>query len=80
MEEKKLGLFSRIKQGLTKTRDNIMGGVNEVFANFRSVDEELFEELEEALILADMGVETSVKILEEVRNRVKLENVKDAKM
>ena len=77
-EEKKGGLFSRIKQGLSKTRDSIMGGVNEVFANFRTVDEELFEELEEALIMADMGVETSVAILENLRNRVKLENVKDA--
>jgi len=77
-QEKKGGLFSRIKQGLTKTRDSIMGGVNEVFANFRTVDEALFEELEEALIMADMGVETSVSILDNLRNRVKLENVKDA--
>ena len=77
-QEKKLGLFSRIKDGLAKTRDNIMGGVNEVFANFRAVDEDLFEELEEALIMADMGVETSVAILDGVRQRVKLENVKDS--
>jgi len=75
----KLGLFAKIKQGLSKTRDNIMDGVNEVFANFRTVDEELFEELEEALIMADMGVETSVGILENLRQRVKLENIKDAK-
>ena len=76
-QEKKRGLFSRIKEGLTKTRDNIMGGVEQVFAAFRTVDEELFEELEEALIMADMGVETSVAILNEVRQRVKLEGVKD---
>ena len=76
--EKKAGLFSRIKQGLAKTRDSIMGGVEQVFASFRSVDEELFEELEEALIMADMGVETSMAILDKLRERVKAENVKEA--
>ncbi|MCL2285999.1 MAG: signal recognition particle-docking protein FtsY [Firmicutes bacterium] len=77
-DEKKAGLFSRIKEGLAKTRDNIMGGVEQVFATFRSVDEELFEELEEALIMADMGVETSVAILEKVRQRAISENTKDS--
>jgi len=76
-QEKNQGLFSRIKQGLTKTRDNIMGGVEQVFASFRTVDEELFEELEEALIMADMGVETSIAILDKVRQRVKSENIKE---
>ncbi|MCL2218015.1 MAG: signal recognition particle receptor subunit alpha, partial [Defluviitaleaceae bacterium] len=76
-EEKKAGLFSRIKQGLAKTRDSIMGGVEQVFSAFRTVDEELFEELEEALIMADMGVETTMSILENLRARVKLANVKD---
>jgi len=77
-QEKKKGLFSRIKQGLTKTRDSIMSGVEQVFASFRSVDEELFEELEEALIMADMGVETSMAILEKLRQRVISENIKDS--
>ena len=71
------GLFSKIKQGLAKTRDNILGGVEQVFASFRTVDEELFEELEEALIMADMGVETSVAILDTLRQRVKAEGVKE---
>ena len=71
------GLFSKIKQGLTKTRDNILSSVEQVFASFRVVDEELFEELEEALIMADMGVETSVAILDALRLRVKAENVKE---
>ena len=75
--EKKSGLFSRIKEGLTKTRDNILGGVEQVFMAFRTVDEELFEELEEALIMADMGVETTMNILEKLRARAKAENVKD---
>jgi len=76
--EKKLGLFSKIKQGLSKTRESIMGGVGQVFAAFRTVDEELFEELEEALIMADMGVETTMNILEKLRARVKSENVKES--
>ena len=77
MDEKKAGLFSRIKQGLAKTRDSILGGVEQVFMAFRTVDEELFEELEEALIMADMGVETTMAILEKLRIRVKSENIKD---
>ncbi|MCL1862865.1 MAG: signal recognition particle-docking protein FtsY [Defluviitaleaceae bacterium] len=72
-----MDLFSKIKNGLSKTRENIMGGVNQVFAAFRAVDEELFEELEEALIMADMGVETTIEILNKLRERVKLENTKD---
>ena len=76
--EKKAGLFSRIKEGLTKTRDNILGGVEQVFLSFRAVDEELFEELEEALIMADMGVETTMDILEKLRNRVIAENIKES--
>ena len=74
----KTGFFSRIKESLTKTRDSVMGGINQVFTVFRTVDEELFEELEEALIMADMGVETSMSILENLRQRVKTEAVKDA--
>ena len=77
MEEKKQGLFSKIKQGLQKTRDSISGGIDQVFAAFRTVDEDLFEELEEALIMADMGVETSVSILDKVRTRVKNEGIKE---
>jgi len=77
VEEKKQGLFSKIKQGLQKTRDSISGGIDQVFAAFRTVDEDLFEELEEALIMADMGVETSVSILDKVRTRVKNEGIKE---
>ena len=74
----KAGFFSRIKDSLTKTRDSVMGGINQVFTVFRTVDEELFEELEEALIMADMGVETSMSILENLRQSVKSEAVKEA--
>ncbi|MDR0272172.1 MAG: signal recognition particle-docking protein FtsY [Clostridiales bacterium] len=78
MELEKAGLFSRIKNGLAKTRENLSNGVGKVFAAFRTVDEELFEELEEALIMADMGVETTMSVLEKVRERVKFENIKEA--
>ncbi|MCL2362851.1 MAG: signal recognition particle-docking protein FtsY [Defluviitaleaceae bacterium] len=77
MEEKKLGLFSRVKAGLTKTRDSIMSGVSQVFSAFSIVDEDMFDELEEALIMADMGVETSLAILDKLRERVKAEKVKE---
>ncbi|MCL2189532.1 MAG: signal recognition particle-docking protein FtsY [Defluviitaleaceae bacterium] len=76
--EKKAGFFSRIKESLTKTRESLQTGVNQVFAAFHKVDEELFEELEEALILADMGVETSLAILENVREQVKLRRISEA--
>ena len=75
MEEQKQGLFSRIKAGLTKTRDNIMSGVSQVFSVFTSVNDEMFDELEEALIMADMGVETSLAILDKLRQRVKTERI-----
>ena len=73
-----MSFFDRLKQGLTKTKEAISGKVNEVFSNFRKVDEELLEELEEALILSDVGAETSSKIVDNLRKRVKLEKVEDA--
>ena len=73
-----MSFFDRFKQGLTKTKEAITGKVNEVFSNFRKVDEELLEELEEALILSDVGAETSVKIVDNLRKRIKLEKIEDA--
>jgi fused signal recognition particle receptor len=72
------GLFSRIKEGLAKTRDNILGSVGQVFKAFKAIDDELFDELEEALILADLGAETASQIVESLRKRVKEEKVKDS--
>ena len=73
-----MGFFEKIKRGLSKTRDKIGDGFNRTFANFRKVDEELLEELEEALIIADFSVNTSAKIIEDLRKNVKLKNIKDA--
>lgn len=76
-EPKKKGFFSKIKQGLSKTRDSILNGVEQVLSSFTKIDEELFEELEESLIMSDIGVETSVYIIEKVREIVKIEKIKD---
>ena len=78
VEEKepvKEGFFSKIKNGLKKTRENIMSGVENVLKGFTTIDEDLYEELEEALIMADIGVETSVEIIDRLRDRVKSEKV-----
>ncbi|MCH5186003.1 MAG: signal recognition particle-docking protein FtsY [Oscillospiraceae bacterium] len=72
-----MGFFDKLKQGLTKTKEALSTQVNQVFKAFVKVDEELFEELEEALIMADIGVETSGYIIEELRDRVKTKHIKD---
>ena len=69
--------FEKLKAGLKKTSASVTEKVNEVFSVFVRVDEELFENLEEALIMADMGVETSMYIIEELRKRVKLKHITD---
>ena len=72
-----MGLFSKISQGLKKTRDSFAGAVNSVISSFTKIDDELFEELEETLILADTGVNTANAICEELKKRVKSERVTD---
>jgi len=76
-KDKKKGFFAKVKAGLNKTRQNIMNGVEQVLKSFTKIDEELFEELEEALIMSDIGVETSVSIIEQVRDIVKTEKITD---
>nr|WP_243423553.1 signal recognition particle-docking protein FtsY [Anaerotignum lactatifermentans] len=76
VEEKK-GFFARLKAGLNKTRSSILGGVDTVLGSFTKIDEDLFEELEEALIMADMGVQTTMDIVENLRQRVKRERATD---
>ena len=72
-----MGFFSKLKAGLSKTKDSFGEKMNQVFSNFRKVDEELLEELEEALIMSDVGVETSCKIIDSLRKRIKLEKIED---
>lgn len=72
-----MGFFERLKQGLGKTKEAIGEQVNNVFKAFVKIDEEFFEELEEALIMADIGVETSCEIIERLRDRVKTKRLSD---
>ena len=72
-----MGFFSKLKEGLSKTKDSFNEKMNNVFSNFRKVDEELLEELEEALIMSDVGVETSTRIIDSLRKRIKLEKIED---
>ena len=72
-----MGFFDKLKQGLNKTKTSFEEKMNNVFSNFRKVDEELLEELEEALIMSDVGVETATKIVGKLRERVKKENIQD---
>lgn len=70
-EPKKKGLFSKLFSGLTKTRDNLLGAVDDVLRGFKKIDEDLYEELEEALIMADFGVDTTLNMMERLRALVK---------
>lgn len=76
-EENREGFFEKLKNSLLKTRDNISNKIDQVLANYRTVDEELFEEIEETLISADIGVETTLKIVAQLRDKVKLNNIQD---
>ena len=73
-----MGFFDKLKQGLSKTKQSFNDKVNNVFSTFRKVDEELLEELEEALIMSDVGVKTSTKIISKLRDRIKKQNIKEA--
>ncbi len=72
-----MGFFDKLKSGLGKTRDNFNEKINNVFSSFRKVDEELLEELEEILIMSDIGVDTSVEIISKLRERIKKEKIED---
>ena len=73
-----MGFFDKLKQGLSKTKSSFEEKMNNVFSTFRKVDEDLLEELEEILIMSDVGVETSTKIINNLRDRVKKEKLEDA--
>ncbi|WP_237036412.1 signal recognition particle-docking protein FtsY [Mediannikoviicoccus vaginalis] len=77
--EEKKGFFNNLFSGLQKTRDNISNKIDSALARYQKVDEELFEELEEILISADIGVESTMNIMDELEDQVKLKRVKDPK-
>lgn len=72
-----MGFFEKLKQGLGKTKDNFNNKINNVFASFRKVDENLLEELEEVLIMSDIGVDTSVEIIAKLRDKIRKENIQE---
>ena len=73
-----MGFFDKLKQGLSKTKNSFEEKMNNVFSSFRKVDEDLLEELEEILIMSDVGVETSTKIIGNLRSRIKKEKIEDS--
>lgn len=72
-----MGFFSKIKEGLKKTRNAVIGQIDSMLKSFTKIDDELFEELEELLVMGDVGVFTAEKICDELKNRVKKEGIKD---
>lgn len=78
-----MGFFDKLKSGLNKTKESFNDKINDVFSNFRKVDENMLEELEEVLIMSDIGVDTSIKIINDLRTKIKkekIENEEDVKV
>ena len=77
MSEEKKGFFARLKSGLQKTRDNIVRGIDSVFNGFSAIDEDFYEELEEILIMGDIGVNATMQIVERLKAQVKEQHIKE---
>ena len=76
MEEKK-GFFKRLAEGLTKTRDNIVAGIDNIFSGFSSIDDDFYEEIEEILVMGDLGINATTKIIEDLKMQVTEKKIKD---
>lgn len=77
MEEKKGGFFKRLVAGLTKTRDNIVSGIDAIFNDFSSIDDDFYDEIEEILVMGDIGINATTSIIEDLKRKVKEQNIKD---
>ena len=77
MSEEKKGFWSRLVSGLSKTRDNIVSGIDSIFNGFSSIDEDFYEEIEEILIMGDIGVNATEAIIENLKEKVKENKIKD---
>ncbi len=77
MAEEKKGFFARLKAGLSKTRANIVSGIDRVFSGFSAIDDDFYEELEEILIMGDIGVEATTAIVERLKVQVKEQHIKE---
>ena len=76
-EEKKGGFFSRLVSGLTKTRNNIVSGMDSIFHGFTHIDDDFYEELEEVMIMGDLGVQATYDILDDLKEKVKERHIKE---
>lgn len=76
MEEKK-GFFKRLAEGLSKTRDNIVSGIDSIFGGYSSIDEDFYEEIEETLIMGDLGINATTAIIEDLKEKVKVNRIKE---
>lgn len=76
-KEKKPGFFKRLVSGLTKTRDNIVSGIDSLFSGFSHIDDDFYEELEEILIMGDLGVRATENIIEDLQRKVKEQHIKE---
>ncbi len=79
MGETKKGFFSKLVAGLSKTRNSIIAGIDSIFSGFSNIDDEFYEELEEILIMADLGINTTVAIMEDLKVKVKENKIKEPK-
>ena len=77
MAEEKQGFFRRLVSGLSKTRDQIVSGMDSIFSGFSYIDEDFYEELEEVLIMGDLGVQATCDILEDLKKKVKEQHIKE---
>ena len=77
MAEEKKGFFGRLVEGLTKTRNNIISGMDSIFSGFSAIDDDFYEEIEETLIMGDLGIQTTMSIVEDLREKVKEQHIKD---
>ena len=76
-KEKKGGFFSKLVKGLTKTRDNIVSGIDNIFSGFSSINDDFYEEIEETLIMGDLGIHATEKIIENLKEKVKENRIKE---
>ena len=74
---KKKGFFKRLVEGLTKTRDNIVSGIDSIFSGFSAIDEDFYEEIEEILIMGDLGINATTAIIEDLKQKVKEQHIKE---
>ena len=70
MAEEKVGFFKRLVNGLTKTRDSIVAGIDSIFSGYSNIDDDFYEEIEEILVMGDIGINTTTKIIDHLKERV----------